>query len=163
MLATFHRPENVDDARALAAILAELSSLALPVVFPVHPRTDERARAAGLSDLLDGLIVEPPAGYATFLGLASACALLVSDSGGVQEEASVLKRPVIVVRRSTERPEVLGTFSVLVPPGPRVGDVAREWLADIAGLHAHLATIPCPYGDGDASERCLDAIRRTGW
>ena len=160
VLATFHRPENVDDPEVLATIISELVALPVPVVWPLHPRTAARARDAGLGGLLDDLRVEPPAGYATFLGLASACALLISDSGGVQEEASVLKRPVVVVRHSTERPEVIGTFSVLVSPGGRVGAAARERLADVPGLLSRLATISCPYGDGDASAKCVAAIRR---
>jgi UDP-N-acetylglucosamine 2-epimerase (non-hydrolysing) len=88
------------------------------------------------------------------------CAVAVSDSGGVQEEASVVKRPVVVVRRSTERPEVLGTFCELVPPGPRIGELARTWIDDLPALHARLATIATPYGDGDASRRTVTAIER---
>ena len=72
----------------------------------------------------------------------------------------MLKRPVVVVRHSTERPEVIGTFSVLVSPGGRVGAAARERLADVPGLLSRLATISCPYGDGDASAKCVAAIRR---
>jgi UDP-N-acetylglucosamine 2-epimerase (non-hydrolysing) len=90
----------------------------------------------------------------------SACALAVSDSGGVQEESSVVQRPVIVVRRSTERPEVLGTFCELVPAGPRIGTLAREWLADLPALHARLASTPTPYGDGKASRRTVEAMAR---
>ncbi len=160
VLATFHRPENVDEPSVLETILAELAELPVPVVLPMHPRTAARAREAGLGRLLDRLRVEPPAPYPVFLGLFEACALVVSDSGGVQEEASVLKRPVVVVRRSTERPEVQGTFCELVPPGPRVGEVARAWLDDRADRRARLATLPCPYGDGDASARSASAIRR---
>jgi UDP-N-acetylglucosamine 2-epimerase (non-hydrolysing) len=87
-------------------------------------------------------------------------ALIVSDSGGVQEESSVVKRPVVVVRRSTERPEVLGTFSRLVPPGPGVADAAREWLADLPEVHARLAALPSPYGEGQASELTVAAAER---
>jgi UDP-N-acetylglucosamine 2-epimerase (non-hydrolysing) len=78
----------------------------------------------------------------------------------VQEESSVVKRPVIVVRRSTERPEVLGTFSRLVSPGPGVADAALEWLDDIAAVHARLAALPSPYGDGHASELTVAATHR---
>jgi UDP-N-acetylglucosamine 2-epimerase (non-hydrolysing) len=151
VLATFHRPENVDDPEVLSTILAELAALPVPVVLPLHPRTAARAAEAGLEPLLDKLLVAPPVGYREFLGLMGAAALLVSDSGGVQEESSVVKRPVVVVRRSTERPEVLGTFSRLVAPGPGVADAAREWLDDIAAVHERLAALPSPYGDGQAS------------
>lgn len=157
VLATFHRPENVDDPERLEEVLAQLGRVTMPVVLPLHPRTAARVREAGLSHLLERLRVVEPMPYGEFLGLAAACAFLVSDSGGVQEESSVLKRPVVVVRRSTERPEVLGTFCRLVPLGPDVGDLATEWTADVTGLHDSLREVPTPYGDGSASARCVDA------
>jgi UDP-N-acetylglucosamine 2-epimerase (non-hydrolysing) len=158
VLATFHRPENVDDPEVLGAILGELAALPLPVVLPLHPRTEARARAAGLGALLEAVHVERPAGYGPFLGLMASCALVVSDSGGVQEESSIVKRPVVVVRRSTERPEVLGTFCELTPAGPAIGDVARGWLDDLPAVHARLAQLESPYGDGRASELTVEAL-----
>jgi UDP-N-acetylglucosamine 2-epimerase (non-hydrolysing) len=160
VLATFHRPENVDDPEVLSTILSELAALPIPVILPMHPRTAVRAAEAGLEPLLDKLLVSRPVGYREFLGLMGASALLVSDSGGVQEESSVVKRPVIVVRRSTERPEVLGTFSRLVPPGPGVADAASEWLDDIDAVHEGLALLPSPYGDGRASALTVAAADR---
>jgi UDP-N-acetylglucosamine 2-epimerase (non-hydrolysing) len=144
----------------LEVVLSELASLPLPVVLPLHPRTEQRARDAGLASLLERVRVEPPATYRSFLALMSACALAVSDSGGVQEESSVVKRPVVVVRRSTERPEVLGTFCELVAPGPDIGTLVRTWIDDLPAVHARLAAIPTPYGDGDASRRTVSAIER---
>jgi len=153
VLATIHRPENTDDPARLEAILSELSKLGLPVVMPLHPRTRAAARRHGLGAALDRLHVVPPADHRTFLGLASLARLLVSDSGGVQEECTVLKRPLIVVRNSTERPEsITAGFAHLVQPGPAIGDLGRELIAD-AGLVRRLAAIPCPFGDGHASER----------
>jgi UDP-N-acetylglucosamine 2-epimerase (non-hydrolysing) len=159
VLATIHRPENTDDPARLDAILSELSKLGLPVVLPLHPRTRAAAGRHGLSAVLDRLHVIPPADHRTFLGLASQARLLVSDSGGVQEECTVLKRPLIVVRNSTERPEsVSAGFAHLVQPGPAIGDLGRELIAD-AGLAARLAAIPCPFGDGRASERIAACAR----
>ncbi|MGA8209941.1 MAG: UDP-N-acetylglucosamine 2-epimerase (non-hydrolyzing) [Nocardioidaceae bacterium] len=158
VLATFHRPENVDDPERLATVLRELGGLDLPVLLPLHPRAAARVAGFGLSALLDRLQVAMPMSYGDFLGLAAESAFLVSDSGGVQEECSVLKRPVAVVRNSTERPEVLGTFARLVPLGPAVGQVAAEWTADLAATHERLRDLASPYGDGTASRRCLDAL-----
>jgi UDP-N-acetylglucosamine 2-epimerase (non-hydrolysing) len=159
VLATIHRPENTDDPARLDAILSELGKLGLPVVLPLHPRTRAAARRHGLSPALDRLHVIPPADHRTFLGLASLARLLVSDSGGLQEECTVLKRPLIVVRNSTERPEsVSAGFARLVQPGPAIGDLGRELLAD-AGLARRLAAIPCPFGDGKASERIAARAR----
>ncbi|MBV8950885.1 MAG: UDP-N-acetylglucosamine 2-epimerase, partial [Actinobacteria bacterium] len=159
-LATFHRPENVDVADNLGMILDELAALPVPVVLPLHPRTAARAAAFGLDAKLRKLRVEEPIGYREFLGLFAQSAFVVSDSGGVQEEASVLKRPVVVVRRSTERPEVDGTFAELVTPGPGIGELARRWWSDLDALHARLAATPSPYGTGDASVRTVQAIDR---
>ena len=69
-----------------------------------------------------------------------------------------MKRPVLVVRASTERPEVLGTFAELVAPGPAIGEHAREWAREIDAMHQRLATTPTPYGDGHAGERIAAAI-----
>jgi UDP-N-acetylglucosamine 2-epimerase (non-hydrolysing) len=158
VLATFHRPENADDPEVLGAILGELASFAVPVVMPLHPRTRAKITEFGLGPKLDSLRVLDPLGYREFLGLAAECAFLASDSGGVQEESSILKRPVLVVRNSTERPEILGTFAQLVPPGPIMSAWAQEWLSDLPGLHAQLATMPSPYGDGTSARRCIAAI-----
>jgi len=158
VLATFHRPENVDDAERFAAILDQLAHLGLPVLLPLHPRSAARASEFGLLERLGALRVIDPIGYTDFLGLGAESAFLVSDSGGVQEEVSVYKRSVIVVRRSTERPEVLGTFAELVEPED-IGAVADRWLGDVDELHRSLRDLASPYGDGSASELTVKAIR----
>jgi UDP-N-acetylglucosamine 2-epimerase (non-hydrolysing) len=160
VLSTFHRPENVDRAETLAAILGELAGLEIAVVLPLHPRSRSRIEQYGLAPLLDKLIVVDPLSYQDFLGLLAECALAVADSGGVQEEVSVLKRPVVVVRNSTERPEVIGTFAERISPGPGIGQRVAEWLADLPALHRRLASVPSPYGDGRASERTVAEIAR---
>jgi len=160
VLSTFHRPENVDDSDILETILLQLAALPFPVLIPLHPRAVARVASAGLGNLLDEIKVVEPIGYREFLGLGAASAFLVSDSGGVQEEVSVYKRPVLVVRRSTERPEVIGTFAERVEPGPDITRIASEWAADLDAVHARLAETPSPYGDGSASQRSVDAIRR---
>jgi UDP-N-acetylglucosamine 2-epimerase (non-hydrolysing) len=160
VLSTFHRPENVDDPDILETILLQLAALPFPVLLPLHPRAVARVASAGLGNLLDEIKVVEPIGYREFLGLGAESAFLVSDSGGVQEEVSVYKRPVLVVRRSTERPEVIGTFAERVEPGPDITRVAGEWATDLDAVHARLAETPSPYGDGSASQRSVDAIRR---
>ena len=156
ILATFHRPENVDDPDRYTAILNELANLPLPVILPLHPRSVARAESFGLGTLLEKLRITEPIGYRDFLGLEAESALMVSDSGGIAEEASVVKRPLVVVRNSTERPEVMGTFAVLVHPGPGIGEESRKMLE--AGW-SHLADIPSPYGTGSASQASLEALR----
>jgi len=158
ILSTFHRPENVDDPARFAVVLEQLVSLDFPVVLPLHPRSMARAAEHGMTDLLQGIHVVEPISYPDFLALGAESAFLISDSGGVQEEVSVYKRSVIVVRRSTERPEVLGTFAELVEPGPEISVIARHWGADIPGLHQRLADLPSPYGDGTASDQIVKEI-----
>ena len=158
VLSTFHRPENVDDPDRFAVILEQLAKMPYPVCLPLHPRARQQAAKHGLERGLDKINVVDPVGYPEFLALGAESAFLVSDSGGVQEEASIYKRPVIVVRRSTERPEVLGTFARLVEP-EEIGDTVDAWLSDITAAHRELADLPSPYGDGSASDRIVAAIQ----
>lgn len=158
VLATFHRQENVDDPGQLAAIVDQLATIALPVVLTVHPRTRDRARQAGIELARGSVRVVEPLGFRDFLALESACAFLVSDSGGVQEEASIVGRPVLVVRRSTERPEVLGTFATLVDSAEGIGPAAAALVADVSGAHRRLAGLGSPFGDGYAARRIVAEI-----
>jgi UDP-N-acetylglucosamine 2-epimerase (non-hydrolysing) len=158
VLATIHRPENVDDPGQLGTILAALSGLPWPVVLPVHPRTGERVARFGLSPPSGGpLRLTPPLDHRTFLGLAARARILVSDSGGVQEEATILKKPLVVVRRSTERPEAIEAgFARMARP-----DQVVDAVAAMAGdeLAARLQSVPCPFGDGRAGQRIAAAAR----
>ena len=158
-LATIHRPENTDDPERLEAIFGELSKLGLPVLVPLHPRTRLSVTRHGLEHVLDRLQPVHPLDHQTFLGLSRLASLVVSDSGGVQEECTVLKYPLIVVRNSTERPESIDAgFAHLVRPGRAIGEIGRQLLADPL-LRQRLSGIPSPYGDGLASERIADCAR----
>lgn len=163
VLATLHRPENTDEPAVLATIVGQLASLAAagwPVVFPVHPRTRAALYGAGCSPLLDRLIITEPLGYIDFLALAAEAALIISDSGGVQEEVTVLKRPLIVVRRSTERPEALRDFAKLMPQGSPIATQALDILAVGARALRRLATLESPFGDALAGARIARIAER---
>lgn len=106
---TLHRPANVDDSKVLAGLLEAIAQLsrALPLVFPVHPRTRKTIAAAGLGprlEGLDGLRTMEPLGYLEFLALTSQAKLVLTDSGGLQEETTALGVPCLTLRESTERP-----------------------------------------------------------
>ncbi len=107
-LATIHRPSNVDEPSALENVLGMLRHTAdrLPVAFPMHPRTRNAAERFGLAGLLDHprIAVLPPAPYLTMLGLMRDARVVVTDSGGVQEETTGLGVPCLTLRESTERP-----------------------------------------------------------
>ncbi len=160
ILSTFHRPENVDHPRTWKTILTDLAGLPLPVLLPLHPRSRQRAASFGLGPLLDRLQVVDPLPYPEFLALLAECALAVSDSGGIQEEVSVVKRPVVVVRNTTERPEVLGTFATLRRPGEGATEAISAIMEDLPTVHHRLAQTPTPYGDGTASQRSVNLIDR---
>jgi UDP-N-acetylglucosamine 2-epimerase (non-hydrolysing) len=158
ILATLHRPENVDDPARLSSLLKQLADLDLPVLFPVHPRTRHQLDAFGVEGRAKEVEMMAPVGYKTFLGLAAECAFLVSDSGGVQEETSVVKRPALIMRYTTDRPEVVGTFATVVHSPDDLPSVAGRLLADLDETHKRLAEIPTPYGDGQASAECVRHI-----
>lgn len=159
VLATIHRPENTDSKSSLGRILTDLGRLSIPVVFAIHPRTRIAIERFGLTHLLNPLIVITPPGHADFLGLAQSAALLVSDSGGIQEECTVLKKPLLVVRRSTERPESIESgFAQLVAPQDNLAAIGNTFLADTA-LGVVLGSLPSPYGDGSASRKIAKIAR----
>ena len=103
---TLHRPSNVDRADVFARILAAVTTIAeqMPVVFPVHPRTQQRLHEFGFDDALRRLIVTAPLGYVDFLSLTSHARLILTDSGGLQEESTALGIPCLTLRENTERP-----------------------------------------------------------
>lgn len=152
-LATIHRSENTDEPGHLAAVLDGLASTALPVLLPLHPQTRRRVREFGLSPAQRGIRACDTPGYKAFLALMERARLVISDSGGVQEEATIIGKPLIVLRKPTEGPEALDDLSRLTS--------APE---DLAGISAELLAIqaagrgPTPFGDGQASQRISASI-----
>ncbi|MFB8188158.1 non-hydrolyzing UDP-N-acetylglucosamine 2-epimerase [Microbacterium sp. NPDC055988] len=160
VLATIHRPENTDTSSSLRRVLVELGEIPSPVVFVAHPRTRAAISRFVLDHLLVGMQVVPSLTHRQFLLAAEASTLIVSDSGGLQEEVTVLGRPLLVPRRSTERPESIEAgFARLVPPGASISEEAAAVLAD-PDVRGRLAVEPSPYGDGGASAR-IAVICRT--
>lgn len=129
-------------------------------MIPLDPRTAAAARRHGLESLLTGLRVLDALGPRTFLALAAETAVLVSDSGGLQEECTVIGRPMVVLRRSTERPESLVDFARLAPCGEDLAGVVGEILEQGPALLDRLAALVSPFGDGTASER-IGSLTRT--
>lgn len=155
VLVTIHRPENTDSRAALHRILQDLHRIRMRVVLAIHPRTVAAVDTHGLQQHLDGFDVRTAVPHDGFLALARRAALIVSDSGGVQEEATVLKKPLVVVRRSTERPEAIDAgFATLVTPGDDLAAAARRMLDSRLG--ERLQGTPSPYGDGTASAQIVE-------
>ena len=160
VLATIHRPENADNPVHLAAILRQLTTAPVPVVFPLHPRTQRQIRSFGLTSLARRLRLTEPLDYPVLLALIRHAVGLITDSGGIQEEATILKRPILVIRRSNERPEVEQTFGTrTLPDDKRISEILTTWLRDAPAINSRLTDIPTPYGDGTASSRLIEAVR----
>lgn len=163
VLVTLHRPSNVDDPEQLLRLLGELREVAeeLPVVFPMHLRT--RDRLAGLhaegSTSHPRLHLVEPLGYIEFVGLMMAASVVVTDSGGVQEETTYLGVPCITLRTTTERPITVacGT-NKLVDPYASAGILSAVHEAVEMG---HTVPAPVlPLWDGHAGDRVIDALAR---
>ncbi len=159
---TLHRPSNVDAPATLAGVLGALSRVSerLPVLLPLHPRTRARLESFGLAARLaaaSGLRITPPLGYLDFLGLLSGAALVLTDSGGIQEEATVLKVPCVTLRENTERPVTLEMGgNVLAGADPeRIVAAAERMLA----LERDGIGTP-PLWDGKAGERIAADLER---
>jgi len=143
---TLHRPSNVDDPKVLRVLLETISALSrsLPLLFPTHPRTRMRMEAAGLNSVLgEHVALLPPLAYLDMLALMSGARVLLTDSGGIQEETTVLGVPCITLRENTERPitvsagtnKVVGTDSALIhaafdevlTTGGKAGRIPEFW------------------------------------
>ncbi len=153
---TLHRPSNVDDPTTLAALLDVIGEInrRLPVVMPLHPRTRGSIEKFGLTAKLDGLHVLPPVGYLEMLGLMREAALILTDSGGIQEETTALGVPCLTLRENTERPitiaegtntlvgsrpdAIRAAFEEVMRGGGKAGRIPEYWDGRAAMRMAHL-------------------------
>lgn len=161
ILCTIHRAGTVDDRQRLTTALSAVRAVSnrAPVLLPMHPRTAHNVRRWKLEPLLDGIRVVPPMAPREFLAFEAGAALIVSDSGGVQEEACFLRRPLVVLRTSTERPELLDGWCRLVGTADP-GEVLEQAWRDLPDWRDALRAKPFPYGTQDASACILAEIGR---
>jgi UDP-N-acetylglucosamine 2-epimerase (non-hydrolysing) len=152
---TLHRPSNVDEPEQLSGLLRVLQQLArhLPVVFPVHPRTQARIESIGIAS--NGLKLVPPMGYLDFLRLMSDARLVLTDSGGIQEETTILRVACLTLRENTERPITIerGTNRLAGVQPDTILKTALEVLETATPVLP-----PPPLWDGQASRRILDIL-----
>jgi UDP-N-acetylglucosamine 2-epimerase (non-hydrolysing) len=152
-----HRPSNVDDAGTLRRIFCALGDVAgrLPVIFPAHPRTQLRMREFGIEQP-PGLTVLEPLGYLDFLHLWSNARLVLTDSGGLQEETTALAVPCLTLRENTERPITVeqGSNRIVGSDPVRIVAAVSEVLNN-----GHPGRKQAPeLWDGHAAERIVDAL-----
>ena len=144
---TLHRPSNVDDPQVLKSLLETAGAISerTPVIFPVHPRTRAMIEKSGLNYLIDrsSLLLLPPMGYLEMLGLMKDARVVLTDSGGIQEETTALGTPCITLRNNTERPitvdegtntiagndpaRILAAYDEVMTHGGKAGRVPRFW------------------------------------
>jgi UDP-N-acetylglucosamine 2-epimerase (non-hydrolysing) len=157
-LVTLHRPANVDEPGTIERLVVALKEVSteLPLVFPLHPRGRAAFGAAGLGGI-DRLTVVEPLGYIEFVSLMRGASLVVTDSGGVQEETTVLGVPCVTVRPNTERPV---TISCGTNRLSSIDGLPGAALAALAGPHAGVDAGP-PLWDGRAGTRIAHVL--AGW
>ena len=152
--ATLHRPANVDDPEAAGQLVTALTAVAqrIPIVLPLHPRGRDRFREAGLMDIV-GLRVIDPLGYLEFMALVQGADVVITDSGGVQEETTILNVPCLTLRPNTERPITVthGTNQLVSP-----ATLADAVNAALDGARQE-GRVP-PLWDGRAGERIADQL-----
>ena len=159
-LLTLHRPSNVDNPEILKGLLEtfEMISRDLPIVFPVHPRTGKMIQQYGLSGFLESpnIFCLPPVGYLEIVGFMTSAKLILTDSGGIQEETTALGIPCITLRENTERPITVeqGTNTIVGSARQKIVDCVDEVLK----TGGNSGKIP-EYWDGRASERIVSIIQ----
>ena len=156
-LATVHRAENVNVDARLRSILKGLDgagkALGIPVLAALHPRTTARMAALGIA--VDGAVrALPPLGYLDFLGLQAGAGIVLTDSGGLQEEACCLRVPCVTLRDNTERPE-----SVAAGANVLAGADAERIVACARTMHAKPRDWPNPFGDGRSGARIVELLK----
>ncbi|MGC2109877.1 MAG: UDP-N-acetylglucosamine 2-epimerase (non-hydrolyzing) [Candidatus Korobacteraceae bacterium] len=170
---TLHRPSNVDDLVQLTATLAALEEVAskLPVIFPVHPRTQQKIVSSGFSGIRtwdgvtavasNGIWTMPPASYLDFLGLVDSAAMVITDSGGIQEETTYLGVPCLTYRNNTERPVTvsLGTNRLIGADPSAIMRHAKEILQALSSGNGSKPHTAPPLWDGRAASRIVRAVK----
>jgi len=155
---TLHRPSNVDSTGTLLSLLGAVEEITnkLPIIFPVHPRTEHRLSEAGLR-CPPGLRLVPPVGYLDFLNLLSQAKIVLTDSGGIQEESTVLGVPCLTLRENTERPVTVreGTNEIVGQSPARILEAAQKVLSG----RGKTGRIPRLW-DGHAAERIVGILLR---
>ena len=159
-VATFHRPANVDDPELLSQLCFSLANISkrIPMIFPIHPRTRKNLKAAGLLEMLEktnSISISEPLNYVRFMSLIFNCRLVVTDSGGIQEETTYLGIPCLTLRPNTERPITVtsGTNQLCT-----VWDIQESAEQILSGRKAdHKAP---EYWDGQTSQRITESIKK---
>lgn len=158
VLLSLHRQENVDVKEKINSIILSLEliykNLSIPIIFPIHPRTQKRINEFGLS-FPSGVRIISPLNFLDFLNLESSAKIVLTDSGGVQEEACILRVPCVTLRENTERPETLEVGSNML-----AGTNSKKIMESVSIMINKRTNWDNPFGDGSASKRIISTIYR---
>ena len=160
VLLTAHRAENVDDPDVQKNYIKAFREISYPIIYPIHPRAKKMFKRFGNLEKLeeiDGMKLVEPQGYLEFLLLMKRCKFILTDSGGIQEEATApnIKKKVFVLRESTERPEAVDQgYAELVGTDEEKIVRAIRWFG-----REQWNPGGCPYGDGDAAEKIVEVLK----
>lgn len=158
LLVTAHRAENVDDKSRIKGIISGIQKVGqmygMPVIFPMHPRTQKMIQEFGINT--EGITVVSPVGYLDFLELEAHARLILTDSGGVQEEACILQVPCVTLRENTERPETVEVGANLL-----AGSDSDRIVTAVERMFSSNRRWHNPYGDGTAGKRMVEICKLT--
>lgn len=159
-LLTAHRPSNVDDKKNLDRLLSAIIEMSIKyncsVYFPIHPRTRKQIKKFGIKINDKYLKLINPVGYLEMLALEKSAKLILTDSGGMQEEACILQVPSVVLRKNTERPETLEVGSSML-----VNYNYKKFILDIDIMLKKQRNWPNPFGDGNSAKKIISNILQT--
>lgn len=162
ILITAHRAENTDSKENLRRLLEILEALPIKAVYPMHPRTRKRLESFGLwgrVEAIENLIVTKPLGYLDFLKLQRNAKIVMTDSGGIQEESIILNVPCLTLRYNTERPEtVKAGGNVLVGLEKERALSSLERLLNDEEFYKKMANAPNPFGNGKSGQRIAEIL-----
>lgn len=151
-IATLHRPSNTDDPARLRAIIDAIATLNLPTVLLAHPRLQSRAKSAGIELTMSNIVVAEPLAYPELIRAVAGSAGVITDSGGLQKEAFLLRIPTVTVRTETEWVETVDLgWNTLCPQPACIRDAFSV---------QPVATNAQPYGDGHAAQRVVEVLAR---
>lgn len=154
---TMHREENVDNKKTLKKILQGIDliykTFKLPIIYPIHPRTKKRLEYFKI-DLPSGILKTPPLGYLDFLKLEENARLILTDSGGIQEEACILKVPCVTLRNNTERSETIEIGANIL-----AGTESKKILTAAKIILSKTREWPNPFGNGRAAQKIIKIIK----
>ncbi len=157
ILLTLHRPENVDKKEKLLNLLKTINKLNYRVIFPVHPRTKANLDKYDIQKL-DNIKFLKPKNYKDFIELIKYSKFIISDSGGVQEEAAIYRKPLLIPRQYTERPEMLNKFNILVKNNKELLMQSKNILNGNSSLEKSLLSTPLLYGKMKPIENIINGI-----